>query len=473
MDGDRIEMSQHERDRLRVMGSVMEGKRKGVEAARLLQITDRQVRRIRRRLEEEGDKGIVHRLRGRPSNNRKASVRDAVVDIYRRDYRDFGPTFASERLAELGHHVCDETLRVWLMDAGLWEPRRKRDKHRKRRERRECFGELVQADGSHHDWLEGRGPRMVLLVMIDDATSRATARFYGGETTEGYMELLRRYLRKNGRMAAMYTDRHSIFWGEAMGREPMHTQFTRALKDLDIDWIAAHSPQAKGRVERFNQTAQDRLVKWLRLEGATNMEEANKVLQEKFLPWFNRRCTVRPASPNDAHRELHPSMNLSIILSHQETRKVANDYTIRLDNQAYQLLKPVLPGLRGGKVTVEKWLDGSFHIRFKGHELAYHLIGPADRLGALPPDPRSLSHARMSAQKNKAQAVGAAGACAEHPANGRSGRTPAEPCLPKGAKKHKTKTPLRPAADHPWRKFSLKRRGQKPDTLTLAKDRTF
>jgi hypothetical protein len=214
-----------------------------------------------------------------------------------------------------------------------------------------------------------------------------------------------------------------------MGKEPMHTQFTRSLRQLDIGWIPARSPQAKGRVERFNQTAQDRLVKWLRLEGATNMEEANKVLAEKFLPWFNRRCVVRAASPNDAHRPLDPSMNLSIILSHQESRKVANDYTIRLDNQAYQLLRPVLPGLRGGKVTVERWLDGTFHIRFKGHELAYHLIGPADRFGALPPNPRSLSHVRTPAEEaqNEGHAATTAQPSAVRPAIGRSGRTPAEP----------------------------------------------
>jgi hypothetical protein len=468
-------MSKRERDRLKVMGSVLEGRRKQVEAGRLLKLSDRQVRRIQRRLEVEGDIGVVHRLRGRPSNNCKESIRRQVVDIYRRDYGDFGPTFAVEKLGELGYEVCDETLRLWLIDEDLWTPRRKRDKHRKRRERRECFGELVQADGSHHDWLEGRGPRMVLLVMIDDATSKVTARFYPGETTEGYMDLVRRYLGRHGRMTAMYTDRNSIFWGEAMGKEPMHTQFTRALKELDIDWIAAYSPQAKGRVERFNQTAQDRLVKELRLAGATNMEEANEVLAKKFLPWFNRRCTVRPASPNDAHRPLHPSTNLSIILSIQENRKVANDYTIRLDNQAYQLLKPVFPGLRGGRVTVEKWLDGTLHIRFKNHELAYHLIGPADRLGAPPPNPRSLSHVRTPAERaqNEGHAATTAQPSAVRPAIGRSGRTPAEPCPPKGTRKHKRKKAWRPPAGHPWRKFSLKRRERKPDTLTLAKHRTF
>ena len=179
MDGDRIEMSQRDRDRLKVMSAVVEGRRTQSEAARLLKRSVRQVRRIQRRLEAEGDAGIVHRLRGRASNHRKEQgLRREIVAIYRQQYADFGPTLAAEKLAERGLAVSSETLRHWLLAEGLWRRRRKRDKHRRRRERRDCFGELVQADGSHHDWLEGRGPWMVLVVMIDDATSRTIARFY-------------------------------------------------------------------------------------------------------------------------------------------------------------------------------------------------------------------------------------------------------------------------------------------------------
>lgn len=311
---------------------------------------------------------------------------------------------------------------------------------------------------------------MVLLVMIDDATSRAMARFYPAETTQGYMDLLWRHLRKHGRMVDLYTDKDSIFWGEAMGKEPARTQFTRALEELGIGWIPAHSPQAKGRVERFNQTAQDRLVKELRLANATNMDQANSVLAKVFLPWFNRRCAVPPVSPNDAHRALHGSMNLQSILSLQDRRKVANDYTIRMDNQVYQLLKPAYPGLRGGWVIVEQRLDGTMQIRFKKQYLAYHQIGPADRAGALPPDPRSLTPGRTPAagRKKEGQAVATAGPSAVRLTVERSGRTPAEPCPSNGGRKNKPKRPWRPPAEHPWRKFSLKNRRVKEDTLILV-----
>jgi len=359
MEGNRIEMNQWERDVLKVMSVVLAGKRTQVEAARLLDLGVRQVRRICRRLEREGDRGVVHRLRGKPSNRRiDQETRAKAVSIYRQEYADFGPTFAAEKLLLHAVKVSEDSLRRWLVEEGLWKGRRRRPKHRSRRERRECFGELVQADGSPHDWLEGRGDQMTLLVMIDDATSKAVVRFYAAETTEGYMDLLGRYLRKHGRMAAMYVDGNSIFREEAKeGRKAPRTQFARALGELGIELIPAYSPQAKGRVERFNGTAQDRLVKELRLAGASTMEEANKVVEEEFLPWFNRRCTVKPISPNDAHRKIDPSMNLAAILSIHDKRTVANDYTIRHENRTYQILPPPHPGLRGGKVTVELRAD--------------------------------------------------------------------------------------------------------------------
>ena len=402
MNGDRIEMSQRERDRLKVMGLVLDGQRLQREAARLLGLSVRQVRRIQRRLEEQGDQAVIHRLRGRASNARKdPAFRREVVDLYRRDYGDFGPTLAAEKLGQRGWPVAVRTLREWLLAEDLWKRKRKRDKHRRRRRRRECFGELVQADGSPHDWLEGRGKRMDLLVMIDDATSKVMARFYPAETTEGYMDLLARYLRKRGRMVAMYTDRNSIFWGKAKGKKPAKTQFTRALGQLGIEWIPAYSPQAKGRVERFNATAQDRLVKELRLAGAGTIDEANAVVDEVFLPWFNRSCTVKPASANNAHRAIHPSMKLAAILSIQETRTVTNDYTIRLDNQFYQILPPAYPGLRGGKVIVERRFDGTLHIRFKNHYLKHKALGAATASGALPPNPRSLPHGGLPGRQTK------------------------------------------------------------------------
>jgi len=467
-------MSQRERDRLRMIGAVMDGKRTQVEAARLLGLTARQVRRIQRKLEAEGDGAIVHRLRGRPSNRRiDASLRQKVLAAYRQEFMDFGPTFASEKLAQRQLPVAVRTLREWLVAEGLWKRHRKRDRHRQRRDRRPCFGELVQSDGSHHDWLEGRGPWMVLVVMIDDATSKTMARFYPAETTEAYMDLLGRYMRKRGRMTAMYVDRDSIFRAEKKDvdyLQPTLTQFKRALNDLGIGLILANSPQAKGRVERFNKTAQDRLVKELRLAGATTMEEANKVLEKVFLPWFNRRCTVKPASANNAHRPLHPSMNLPSILSIHQKRKVTNDYTIRLDNQIYQLLPPALAGLRGGWVTAERHLDGSMHVTFKGQTLKFKALGSAKTLGAPPPNPRSLPHGRTPAEPVKGEGPsGEDEPSAVRPAVGRSGRTPAEPCPPNGESSVANSSTYRPPPEHPWRK-GFKRTGhfKRPQTPDIS-----
>jgi hypothetical protein len=456
--GDRIEMSQRERDRLKVMSLVMSGERTQVEAGRLLGLCARQVRRIQRRLEAEGDGGVVHRLRGRTSNARKDDVfRRQVLRTYSKDYMGFGPTLAAEKLAERGLPISAETLRGWLILAKWWTPKRRRQTHRSRRARRACFGELVQADGSIHDWLEGRGPCMTLLVMIDDATSKVVARFYPGETTDGYFDLLGRYLRKHGRMVAIYADRNSIFFANDKHGEPVLTQFGRALQPLGIELIPANSPQAKGRVERFNGTAQDRLVKELRLAGAGTMEQANDVLDKTFLPLFNRRFAVKPASVNNAHRPLHASMNLRSILCVQEKRKVANDYTIRLDNMVYQLLPPARPGLRGGWVTVEKRLDGSLHLQFKGKYLKYEPLGPAGRAGALPPHPRGLPRERTPAEHEEGDAV-TAPPSAVRSAVQRSGCSPAEP-YPSDSEEHATaKKRYRPPSTHPWRKSSNTRR---------------
>jgi hypothetical protein len=371
---------------------------------------------------------------------------------------DFGLTLACEKLRDRGLAVPRGTLRDWLLAEGLWVPRRKREPHRRRRERRACFGELVQADGSHHDWLEGRGPWMVLVAMIDDATSKVVARFYPAETTEAYMDLLGRYLRRHGRMVGLYVDRDSIFRAEdhhPSDPRPVLTQFSRALEDLQIELILAYSPQAKGRVERLFQTAQDRLVKELRIAQARTMEQANETLDKTFLPWFHQHCRVPPASPNDAHRPLHPSMHLDSILSLQELRRVANDYTVRLDNQIYQLHKPALPGLRGGRVTLEKRLDGTLHIRLRKSFLSFHRVGPADRrLGALPPDPRSLSLRGIPAEaaKRKGCAVAATQPSAVHSTIGRSGRTPAEPYPSNGKTTLPKKQPYRPPPTHPWKR---------------------
>ena len=472
MNTDRISMSQQERDRLKVMAPVINGKRTQVEAARLLDRSIRQVRRIQRRLESEGDVGVIHRLRGRAGNARKDKLlRRQVLRIYSQEYSGFGPTLASEKLTARGLGVSPETLRQWLITMKLWKPKRRRHKHRRRRERRECFGELVQADGSIHDWLEGRGPRMTLLVMIDDATSKVVARFYPAETTDGYFRLLRRYLRKHGRMLAIYADRHSIFVATDKHNEPVVTQFGRAVQELGIGLIPAGSPQAKGRVERFNGTAQDRLVKELRLARSKTLAQANEVVDKVFLPWFNRRCTVKPASKNDAHRLLGRKLDLKAVLSIQETRKVANDYTVRFNNTVYQLLPPALPGLRSGRVTVEQRLDGSLHIRFRKKYLKYVKLSCANPSGALPPDPRSLTPLQIPAQglKSKSRTAKTMQPCAVHLTAGRSGRTPAEPYPSDDTQEPINKEPWRPGPEHPWRKKHTKRKTPKPDISILAK----
>ena len=429
-------MSQRERDRLKVMALVLEGRRTQAEAARLLGVSERTVRRIQRRLEAEGDAGIVHRGRGRPSNARlDVDLREKALRLCREEYAGFGPTLAAEKLAERGLLVSVETLRQWMIGAKLWKRRRRRRRHRRRRERKACFGEMVQADGSIHDWLEGRGPVMTLLVMIDDATSKVMARFAPAETTEGYFDLLGRYLRKKGRMRAIYADRHSIFYGEDRDGNPVLTQFGRACRDLDIELIPAGSPQAKGRVERFNGTAQDRLVKELRLAGASTIDEANNVLERVFLPWFNRRCTVGPASPNNAHRPLHRGADLDSLLCPHEERTVANDYTVRWRNQIFQLLPPPLPGLRRGRVTLEARADGSVAIRFRGRDVMFEEITELALPGAPPPHPR----------------VGIASS-GVHPDVGGPRRSPAPPRT-SGATQQPAATPnKRPAKDHPWRR---------------------
>lgn len=377
-DRNRVSMSQRERDVLKVMQPVLDGQRTQAEAARLLKRSVRQVRRIQQKLDAGGDAALVHGLRGKPSNHRYASAhRQQVLKAYRSRYPDFGPTLAREKLAAEGLDVGVETLRRWLLAEGLWERRRHRDHHRSRRPRRSCFGELVQMDASIHDWLEGRGEEVVLITMIDDATSRVMARFYPAGTVESHMDLLERWLRTFGRPLALYTDRHSIFEphekGQPVADPEATTQFGRALGELDIELIRAHSPQAKGRVERSFGTAQDRWVKELRLAKAKTCASANRVL-ERVVPDHNRRF-ARPASkPTDAHRRLGASHRLESILSLQSGRVVSNDYVVRFGNRHYQLLPPVYPGERGGRVVVEVRRDGSVVIRFGKRELPYREI---------------------------------------------------------------------------------------------------
>jgi transposase len=446
----RISMSQRERDVLKVMSAVLCGDRTQAEAARLLRKSERQVRRLQRRLEAEGDAGIVHRLRGRVSNRQlNGELRAKALELYQEDLADFGPTLASEVMAERGLEVSAGTLRRWLMTDGLWQRQRQRDQHRSRRPRRSCFGELVQMDASLHSWLEGRGEEMVLVCMIDDATNRVMARFYPGETVEAYFDLVGRWLAKYGRPMAFYTDHDSVFEIASPGDQTKAmTQFERAMAELKIELILAGSPQAKGRVERSHGTMQDRWVKLLRLAGVTTREEANEYVDKKLLPDHNRRFSKPAASPNDSHRPLGPRQNPAAILSIQETRVVANDYTLRFHNHIYQLNKPVYPGLRGGRVILEQRLDGTLAIRFRERYLGYK------DLGALPPNPRSLPH-RQHPALSRDRASEETRSPAVMLADGSSGRTPAEPYPSADKPKPTRPAPYRPPTDHPWRRKLL------------------
>ena len=283
-----------------------------------------------------------------------------------------------------------------MVAARLWRAKPKRvEKVHTWRSRRSRFGELVQWDTSEHDWLEGRGPKLYLISMIDDATSRMLARFVEHDSSEENMRLLQTYLQGNGRPLSFYTDKASLFAnlpksrrGELAGKDHPElppTQIGRALRELDIEWIAAHSPQAKGRIERGFGTAQDRLVKGLRVAGAKTLEQANAYLESEFLPWWNQTLTVRPATSDDAHRVLGKEHNLAASLSHVESRQVANDYTIRLDNRMYQIRQAdIRASLRGPTVRVERRLDGSLAVRFRHHYLTVGECQPPPKAVPLP-----------------------------------------------------------------------------------------
>jgi len=464
----RYVLSQRELDMLKVLAPVVDGQRTQVEAARLLDITPRHVRRLLRKLQEGGDTALGHGLRGRPSNRHAPlGLRQRILEAYRAPFPDFGPTLAREKLADLGLPVGLETLRRWLIEEGLWQPRRRRDPHRQRRPRRACFGELVPMDTSIHDWTEGRGEPMVLVNMIDDATSRIESGFYAGETVEAHFDLLGRWLRRFGRPLALYTDRDSIFAYQSKGRGDPEglTQFGRALQELGIELILARSPQAKGRVERFFATAQDRWVKEMRLADVATMAQANALARRQLIPAFNRRFTVTAASANDAHRALGRDHNVAAILSIQHERVVTNDYTLRFENRIYQIGKPVYPGLRQGRVTIELRLDGTMAIRFGDKYLAYHEIPARGEAlgGAAPQTPRSLPLSRPTpGEEAQGRPSGKEGRSpGVEPTAGRSGRTPAEPYPPDGGAENTKKGPYRPAANHPWRRTFLT--GKKED----------
>src|SRR5271157_1032964 len=383
-------MSQRERDRLKVLHEAEKGHLTQRQAGAQLKLSERWVRKLVGRLRKEGDGGILHRLRGRASKRKlSAALRAKVVRLVKREYADFGPTLAAEYLgAKHGVVVSKESVRQILMAAGVWKRKRRRvEEVHVWRARRPCCGEMVQWDSSEHDWLEGRGPKVSLLAMLDDATSRALARFAEHDTTEENFRLLESYLKRWGRPGEFYTDKDSLFTvnrprreGEDEAWPEAWTQIGRALKELGTGWMAAHSPQAKGRIERFFGTAQDRLVKGLRQAGARSVEEANAYLEQEYLPLWNRRFTVEAENATDAHRPLRAEHDLAAILSHVEERVVANDYTIRYHTKIYQVTRrDIRPGLRGATVRVEERRDQMVWMRFRDRYLEVSVCEPVPR----------------------------------------------------------------------------------------------
>jgi len=390
METERIALSQRERDRLKVLHDVKQKHLTQVEAGRRLKITDRHIRRLLLCLHERGDGALIHGLRGRPSNRKLAApFEQRILARVRQRYADFGPTLAVEHLAKEGLRVSRETLRKWMTKASLWRPRSQRVKTiHVWRERRARFGELVMQDSSPFRWLEDRGPACQLIAVIDDATSRLWGRFTEHDTTEENLRTFGGWLQRYGRPLAHYTDKNSIFRTtdaapirEQLRGEVARSQFGRALCELGIEWIAAHSPQAKGRIERLFETLQDRLVKEMRLAGIDTLEAANHFLETCFLPEWEQRFTVAPRNPRNAHRRLGREHRLEEILSVRVARKVADDHTVSWEANRWGVPREeVCAGLRGAQVEIERRLDGSHWLRFRGRYLRLrHCPEPAPR----------------------------------------------------------------------------------------------
>jgi transposase len=379
-----ISMSRKERKRLEAFSRVKMGGMTLVEASELLGLSYRQTKRAWSRYQSEGDAGLVHRLRGRvPNRHLPEKMKQQSLALYRERYADYGATLAAECLEkEDGVKVSVTTLRRWLLRAGLLDRRRKRRLHRRRRTRREHLGELVQMDGSFHDWFEGRRGWAVLMVMIDDATGMVTARFYEKESWASSSDSFQRYAQRHGVPRGLYVDQHGIYRPDSEPTDadlldncPAETQFGRAMRELDVELILARSPQAKGRVERMNGTLQDRLVKALRRAKISDLELANRFLDDTFLAEFNARFAVAAVGAEDWHRPLSAATDLSRIVSIQESRVVANDWTLRWRNRVLQLPRETADFISSGqRVTVCEPLDGVLRVFAGEHEVCWSPI---------------------------------------------------------------------------------------------------
>lgn len=374
-----LTMSRKELDRVSVIESVAGRKMTQAEAANRLGLSDRQIRRIVVSFSLLGPAGLIHHLRGKPSNHSiSQEVKDRAIKLVGEKYYDFGPTLASEKLEEIeGIKIGISLLRKEMIIASIWKAKTRKAKHREWRERKEHFGELVQFDGSHHDWFEGRNEKAVLLASRDDANNLVSGRFYKFEGTMPVFDFWKRYLEKNGKPKAIYLDRHSTYKvnHKIVLDEEALTQFGRGCKELGIELINANSPQAKGRIENLFGTLQDRLVKEMRLKGISTIEEANIFLETEFLQKFNKRFQKQAKKKVDFHTSLTAYDNLDKSFSIKSERLVNNDFTIRFKNNWYQLErvqpKLVLPKSR---VTIEERIDGDLAIEQDNKYLHYRII---------------------------------------------------------------------------------------------------
>lgn len=368
-----IQMSVKEAERLGMMREIDKKRLTLARASQELGISLRQTKRIRKRYLELGDKGVISLKRGKPSNRKiPQAVRDRAIGIVRTKYPDFGPTFASEKLIEHEIKVSHETLRKWLIEKGIWKCKRSKQKRSyQRRQRRESSGELIQIDGSPHDWFEGRCAKCCLIMFVDDATSKVTgARFVPVENAEAYKSVLKEHLLKYGRPRAIYSDRHSIF---RMNREEQggrgETHFGGILRELDIELICARSPQAKGRVERKNGLFQDRLVKEMRLKGIKSLQEGNDYLPE-FIEEMNKRFAISPTSSVDAHRKLSSQIDLGRVFAIKETRKLTKNLILQYKNEQYMIQTQTPNRMRHTRVDIIE-REGKVTIEYQGEQLEY------------------------------------------------------------------------------------------------------
>jgi transposase len=374
-----ITMSMKEAQRLHVVRKAIEKRITQSEAARLMGLDLRQAQRIIQRIRQEGDLGICHRARGKEPNNRiPEKVKDKVIELCQKTYYELGPTHAQEKLLEDNRiKVSVETLRTWFVEKDLPYRKRKKRPHRQWRERKGCRGEMVQLDGSHHDWFQGRGPVCVLMAYVDDATGGVFARFYEYEGTIPAMDSFKRYIKRYGVPQSVYLDRHSTYKAtvhyqtieDQLEDRQLMSQFERSLQELGVKVIHAYSPQAKGRVERLFGTFQDRVLHEMRLAGVNNYEEGNKFLVS-YLPKYNRQFEVAPAKKADLHRSFKDRKELDRILSIRTRRALRNDFTVAHNKKLYQ----IKDNIRTKSVTVEERTDGSMRILHNGQRLKYKEI---------------------------------------------------------------------------------------------------